>query len=486
MEHARLRPLLVWITAAATSISLVSFSLLTLFRRLSQTEKILLTGISMLGRFTCVFAICCCVIASPGFGEDLNWPQWRGPNGTGKTSAVDVVTHWGPEQNVKWRFDLPEAGNSTPVVWGDYVFLAQPLSESNERALICVDRRAGREQWRRSVVYDQQEATHRTNPYCSASPATDGQRVVAWFGSAGLVCWDLDGNELWRRDLGRQEHMWGYGSSPILFDGLCILNFGPGNREFLIAVDASTGETRWQVDSMDDQSERELSGPQNDGNAKDFTSNKERSERLRGSWNTPITVRVNGHAELIVALPRRVSALDPYTGERLWTCGDGAPLAYASLMEENGVVVALGGYRGASFAVRAGGRGDVTATHRLWHKPEDIGWLGTGVIHESTVYICDTGGVIYCIDVEMGDLLWKSRSDGGGTWSSITQTADGTMYLLTKSGTTTVFRPDREALKRVATNELNEASNASVIVAGSDVLVRTDQALWCFANPEQN
>ena len=152
----------------------------------------------------------------------------------------------------------------------------------------------------------------------------------------------------------------------------------------------------------------------------------------------------------------------------------------------NGVVVALGGYRGASFAVRAGGRGDVTATHRLWHKPEDIGWLGTGVIYDGTVYICDTGGVIYCIDAQTGDILWKRRSDGGGTWSSITQTADGTMYLLTKSGTTTVFRPDREALKRVATNELNEASNASVVVAGNNVLVRTDQALWCFETPEQN
>ena len=368
-------------------------------------------------------------------------------------------------------------------MWGNRIFVTQPLSESKERALLCVDRNTGQEQWRRSVVYEQQEASHRTNPYCSASPATDGKHVVAWFGSAGLVCWDLDGNEQWRRDLGRQEHMWGYGSSPILYDGLCILNFGPGNREFLIAVDVSTGETRWQVDSLDDQAERELSGPENDGNANDFTSDKERSERLRGSWNTPILAQVNGRTELIFALPRRVIALDPSTGERLWTCGDGAPLAYASLMEEDGIVIALGGYRGASFAVRAGGRGDVTAT-RLWHKPKDIGWLGTGVVHEGSVYICDTGGVIYCIDVETGEVRWKSRSGGGGTWSSITQTADGTMYLLTKSGATTVFRPDRQALKRVAENQLGETSNASVVVAGNDVLVRTDRALWCFAKPE--
>lgn len=435
-----------------------------------------------MGRF---FAICCVVVALPCFANDRDWPQWRGPKGSGKTAAANAVTQWGPDQNVKWRIDLPEPGNSTPIVWGDQVFLTQPFSESNERGLMCLDRQTGKERWRRGVSYTEAESTHKTNPYCSASPVTDGQRVIAWFGSAGLVCWDLEGNELWRRDLGRQEHMWGYGSSPILHDDLCILNFGPGNREFLIAVDKATGETRWTVDALDDAKERSLSGPENDGNANDFTSDKQRSERLRGSWNTPIIVEVDGHSELVVALPRRVSAFAPSTGEPLWTCGDGAPLAYASLMEHDGVVVALGGYRGASFAVRAGGRGDVTRTHRLWHKSEDIGWLGTGVADDDAVYVCDMGGVIHCIDVPTGEILWKSRGEGGGTWSTVTQSGSGEMYLLTKSGTTTVFLPDREKLKPVAENQLNEPSNASVVVAGTEVLVRTDLALWCFTKQYQ-
>jgi outer membrane protein assembly factor BamB len=440
----------------------------------------------MLSRISVIVTIGCLVTASPGWGDDLNWPQWRGPNGSGKSTATDLITQWGPDQNVAWRIDLPEAGNSTPAVWGDSVLLTQPLSDSKSRALICLDRKTGQERWRRGVVYEEDEASHKTNPYCSASPVTDGQRVIGWFGSAGLVCWDLEGNELWRRDLGRLEHMWGYGSSPILHNGLCILNFGPGNREFLIAVDTVTGETRWQVDALDDAAERQLSGPENDGNANDFGSDKQRSERLRGSWNTPIIVRAEGRDELIVALPRRISALDPSTGEMLWTCGGGAPLAYASLMESDGIIVALGGYRGASFAVRAGGSGDVTETHRIWHKPKDIGWLGTGVVDNGTIYVCDMGGVIHCIDVETGNVLWKDRSGGGGTWSSITQTADGLMYLLTKSGTTTVFRPDREGFKLVAENQLDEATNASVVVAGKQVLIRTDKALWSFAASESN
>ncbi len=255
-------------------------------------------------RITVAVALCCLSL-SPILGDDPNWPQWRGSNGTGKTDAAGIVTQWGPNQNVKWRLELPEPGNSTPIVWEDQIFLTQPLSESNGRSLICVDRKMGNEQWRRSVVYAEKESTHKTNPYCSASPVTDGERVIAWFGSAGMVCWDMDGNELWRRDLGRQEHMWGYGSSPILHDDLCILNFGPGNQEFLIAFDKTTGETRWKVDSLNNDSELALSGAENDGNANDFSSNKQRSERLRGSWNTPIIVKVDGHSELIVALPRR-------------------------------------------------------------------------------------------------------------------------------------------------------------------------------------
>ena len=359
--------------------------------------------------------------------------------------------------------------------------MSQPLSETKERALLCLDRNSGKELWRRGVVYGENEPTHKTNPFCSASPVTDGECVIAWLGSAGLVCWDFSGNELWRRDLGRQRHMWGYGSSPILYGDLCIINFGPGEREFLVAVNKKTGETAWQVDTLPDADERALSGPENDGNANEFQSDKERANRLRGSWNTPIIVRVSDHDELIVALPRRLAAFDPMTGKQRWVCGGGAPLAYASVVEHDGVIVVLGGYNGASMAVRTGGSGDVTKTHRLWHKPRDNGWLGTGVAEEGAVYVCDMGGVLHCIEVLTGDVLWKSRVEGGGTWSSITQTSEGMMHLLTKTGATTVFRPNQEKLDEVSVNELNETSNASVVVAGGEVLVRTDKALWCFA-----
>jgi outer membrane protein assembly factor BamB len=170
----------------------------------------------------------------------------------------------------------------------------------------------------------------------------------------------------------------------------------------------------------------------------------------------------------------------------LWTCGGSGPLAYASPMESEGVIVALGGYIGASLAVRTGGQGDVTDTHRIWHKPKDGSWLGTGVVEDGAVYICDMNGVVHCLDVATGEKLWKERCEGGGTWSSITQTADGLMYLLTKSGLTTVFRASREGFEKVSENDLKETTNASVVIAGNDILIRTDKALWSLAEPSVN
>ncbi len=424
--------------------------------------------------------LCSCYQA---MADDQNWPQWRGSQGSGNSTGAGPLIKWGPGENVKWRTELPEPGNSTPVVWDDRVFITQPQTELQQRSLFCLNRQTGREIWRRGITYELPEASHKTNPYCSASPATDGERVVAWFGSAGLCCWDFEGNELWRRDFGPQEHMWGYGSSPILHEDLCILMFGPGTHEFLLAVDKTTGETRWRVDALSDAAERALSGAENDGNANDFRSDKQRSERLRGAWSTPIVLEVNGQFELVATLPRRVSGFDPATGKLLWTCGGGAPLAYASPIASDGVVVALGGYGGASLAVRAGGRGDVTTTHRLWHKPSDSGWLGTGVAAKGLLYACNMGGVLSCFDLQTGQELWKDRIGGGSTWASITRTADERMYLLTKAGTTTVFKDDASAFQQIAENRLDETSNSSVVIAGSEIFIRTDQALWCFSRP---
>src|SRR5436853_881088 len=158
-------------------------------------------------------------------GNAGNWPGWRGPLGTGICEEKNLPVHWNATNNIKWRVPLPEPGNSTPIVWGEFIFVTQPIGQ--QRMVLCFNRAAGKLLWQSGVTSRQQEPTHSSNPYCSASPVTDGERVIASFASDGLYCYDFAGHEMWRRtDLGRQIHIWGNGSSPVIHGKLCFLNFG--------------------------------------------------------------------------------------------------------------------------------------------------------------------------------------------------------------------------------------------------------------------
>jgi outer membrane protein assembly factor BamB len=163
-----------------------------------------------------------------------NWPAWRGPLGTGVCEEKNLPVQWNATNNVKWRVRLPERGNSTPVVWGERVFVTQPVGE--RRTLMCFNRTDGKLLWQSGVATQDKEPTHGTNPYCSASPVTDGERVIVSFASDGLYCYDFAGKEVWRRtDLGQQIHIWGNGSSPVIYGDLCFLDFGPGETTYLLA-----------------------------------------------------------------------------------------------------------------------------------------------------------------------------------------------------------------------------------------------------------
>ena len=166
-----------------------------------------------------------------------HWPEWRGPHGDGRCDEKHLPLHWSTNENIRWRVALPDRGNSTPVVWGSRIFVTQAISKEKRRTVMCLDRTSGKSLWQQGPVCETQEPSHDTNPNCSSSPVTDGQRVVSWFGSAGLYCHNLDGKELWHRDLGPQRHIWGSGSSPVIHGDRVYLNFGPGDPSFLIALD---------------------------------------------------------------------------------------------------------------------------------------------------------------------------------------------------------------------------------------------------------
>lgn len=398
-------------------------------------------------------------VAAPAWGAD--WPAWRGPSGDGHCAEKNLPLRWSTQENVRWKVPLPDAGNSTPAIWGERVFLTQATDKGTRRSLLCLARGDGRLLWKREVSYPDKESTHGDNPYCSASPATDGERVVVSHGSAGLFCYDLDGQELWKKDLGKLEHIWGNASSPILHGKLAILWCGPGARQFLLAVDKKSGETVWE--------HQEPGGKFGD-----------QSSDWLGSWSTPIIAKVNGRDELLLGVPHKLKAFDPATGKELWSCTGLGPLVYTSPVYADGIVIAMSGYGGAAMAVRAGGDGDVTQSRRLWHhtksNPQRI---GSPIIVGPHLYIVNESGKAQCFDLSTGKESAAKDRLAGKSWSSMVA-ADGHLYVTTMDGDTFVLSADPK-MEVLARNPLGEKILSSIAVSNGDLFIRTYKHLWCIA-----
>ncbi|MBA4147017.1 MAG: PQQ-binding-like beta-propeller repeat protein [Verrucomicrobia bacterium] len=405
-----------------------------------------------------------------------NWPGWRGPTGYGITTETNLPTKWSDTENVRWKVKLPNRGNSTPIVWGKKVFVSQPIEDENRRTLICFDRATGKQLWQSGTVFQETETSHRTNPVCSPSPTTDGKRVIAWFGSAGVFCYDMDGKQLWHRDLGKQSHEWGYAASPVIYGDLCILNFGPGERSFLVALDKKTGKTVWQVDLPQVQPKERTDGFAGD------------SKGIIGSWSTPIIVKTNGRDELVLSLAEWLKGFDPKTGKELWRVGGLNPLLYTSPIYGDGIVVAMGGFHGTTIAAKPGGTGDVTDTHRLWQKSRTKNRLSSGVIHNGYLYVPNTPGIAECIELATGKTIWDERLPGIGAktefWSSMVLAGDK-IYIVNQSGDCVILRasPNYEILGVNAIG--SELTNGSLAVSDGDLFIRTHEHLWCISETKR-
>jgi outer membrane protein assembly factor BamB len=403
-----------------------------------------------------------------------NWPAWRGPDGQGHTAETSLPLTWGPKENVRWRVALPNSGNSTPVVWGDKVFVTQATDKTmwppknnagpataETRSLLCLKRSDGSQLWQAKVTYKEPESTHGTNPFCSASPATDGERVYVSHGSAGLYCYDFAGQEVWKFDAGKQEHIWGNASSPVLYRDLCILWAGPGENQMLLGIDKKTGKERWR--------HAEPGGASGSGGNKTW----------KGSWATPVVARVGDRDELLLGVPGKLKAFDPQTGKELWWCDGLGPLVYTSpLVGKDGTVVAMSGFGGPALAVKAGGTGDMTAK-RLWHQPKSPQRIGTGAIVGDHLYILNDTGVAHCIEVATGKEVWNEKL--GSTWGSVLAAGDR-LYVPAKNSTTYVFKAAPE-FEQLARNQLQgEQMYASLAASDGDLFIRTYNALWCISD----
>jgi outer membrane protein assembly factor BamB len=408
-----------------------------------------------------------CLLACAGLATADDWPAFRGPTGLGTSTETKVPTAWSATKNVKWKAALPQTGNGSPIVSNGRVFVAGVEDGArNKRALWCFDRKDGKLLWTRVAEFAKNDPTHNTNEGGGATPAADGKRVVVWQSSAGLVCYDFEGKELWKRELGEFRHMWGFGNAPVLHGGKVFLNSGPGAKVFTTALDLESGKTVWTTEEP-----QEGDGQNN------------AAKKPMGSWATPLVVKSGALEVVVVVMPTRVVAYNPADGKIVWWCmgvrhGKG-DLAYSSPALAGDLLVVYGGYNGPGMAIRLGGRGDVTASHRVWRNEGNPQSIGSGVVIDGALYIPhDDNKGIYCVDPRSGKVLWQDPADRSYWGSAVT--AAGRIYVTARNGSTAVFKASPQKFELLSRNELGEGSNSTPAISDGEIFIRTYRTLWCI------
>ena len=390
--------------------------------------------------------------ATPLRGE-VNWPAWGGPKGTSHTDETGLPLSWSAD-NVLWKATLKGAGQSTPVIWANQVFLTTALDKGRQRVVFAIDRRDGKLLWEQIAWTGEPEPSHAMNGWASSTCATNGKVVVAFFGRGGLHGYSLDGKPLWSRDLGVFEGPWGTAASPIFYGDTVIQNCDSESKDAaLLAVDYRTGETVWSTPRAS----------------------------IRG-WSTPIVIRTPGREELILNSHAGVRSYDPSTGRELWWCqgfnGRGEPVpAYG-----HGLLYCVNGLAGDIYAVRPGGEGDVTARDRVWHTPRRAGRdLPSPVVIDNYLLVLSMAGILTCYDCPSGQELWKERI--GEKFSSSPLVAEGRAYLQNDAGETTVVVPG-EKLNVVAQSKLDSESDelfrAALVPSRGQLFIRSTKRLYCI------
>jgi len=396
------------------------------------------------------------------------WMQFRGPGGSGVSEGRGVPVRWTATENVLWKTDLPGAGTSSPIVVGGRVYLtcfsgygvpgeADAAVTRMRRSLLCVDINDGKVLWTRDlkVAQPEQPKTREDHGYASSTPVSDGEGLYVFCGRSGVFAFDLTGSPRWHAEVGSGLSGWGSAASPIVFNDLLIVNASV-ESESLVALDRKTGKRVWQAGG------------------------------IKEAWNTPLRVSLaGGKCELLLAVPRKVLAFDPATGQPLWTCEtDITWYMVPSMVAHEGVVYCIGGRSGkaAALAVRAGGRGDVTATHRLW-RVEKFSNVSSPVVHDGHLYFAhEQQGTATCLDARTGNLVYEQplQPRSGQVYASPVL-ADGKLYYVSRRGGTYVL-PARPAFEVLAHNLLGDRStfNASPAVSGGLLLLRSDKFLYCL------
>ncbi len=407
------------------------------------------------------------VVAIALLASGADWPQFRGPDGNGIGSGAAPVT-WSATENVAWKTALPGFGASSPIVVGQRVLLTgysgygqdqdEPGNMQNlKHHTFCLNLADGKVLWDRAEKAKQPEKEYRgflaLHGYASGTPVTDGKTVYAFFGASGVYAYTVEGKPLWSANVGSTVHEWGSATSPVLFRNLVVVNASVESQS-LVALDKKTGKVAWKLGNIDQ------------------------------SWSTPLLVDLpGGKQELVLSIKNKVLGIDPATGKGLWVC-DGVPdYICPSLVAHQGVVYVTAGRKPMSLAVRAGGRGDVTKSHKLWEIKE-TSKVATPLYHEGHLYWLDNKATAYCIKADSGAVAYKERLDVSGKGDKVYASpvlADGKLYMVTRQDGVVVLAAS-PTFQKLAHNRLGDESifNATPAIVDGRLLIRSDRFLYCI------
>lgn len=444
-----------------------------LSRRFALT---LIVGISLVGAGLSFLA---------GKASAGNWPQWRGPDGSGISNEKNLPSEWAPDKNIKWKTAIDGRSHSSPIVWGNRVFLttavegaevpgakaAKHLFDNKDFVhpdaiganrkhtfkVLCLDRDTGKILWQATAwegtPYDDR---HRKSSYAASTPATDGKLVYAYFGTEGMYAYDFKGKLAWKAQVGNIATLGlGTATSPILYENLVILQCDEDNgvASFIVALDKKTGKEVWRV-----------------------------PRKIQVSWSTPMLVRTSSRAELITAGTEAIIAYDPATGKELWRHKGLESNSIPSPVANNEMAYLSAGYPAKiAFAVRLGQNGDLTGTPNvLWKYEKGTAYVPSPILYGDYLYLTTDRGILTCIDAKTGQVKYEGgRVPIPATFTASPVAYEGKILMTSEDGDTFMVKagPKHEIL---GTNSVGEPVYASPAIADGRIFIRGEKNLYCI------
>jgi outer membrane protein assembly factor BamB len=438
----------------------------------------------------CLIALSLLAPSSSGFTFNIsNWSQWRGPEGTGLSNETGLPIEWGAGKNIKWSAAIPGQGHSSPIVWGNKVFLTTDIegetvagakavehklggkvfvhpdsvgaNRKHTFKLLCFDRGTGKALWEQTAyqgtVYDDR---HRKGSYAAPTPATDGDRVYAWFGGEGdgLYCYDSDGKLIWKTAVGKIANIgMGPGSSPVIFENVVILQCDEdeGKSSFIVALDKKTGKEVWKA-----------------------------SRKVQASWSTPLIVKTSQRVELITSGNEWVISYDPKTGKELWQAKGHGSNAIPTPLAGHGMVFVYAGFPAKkTMAIKLGGTGDISdSSNIIWQYEKGTAYVPSSILYGDYIYLMTDRGILTCLDAKTGKTVYEGgRIPVPASFTASPVAFDGKILLTSEDGDTYVIKagPKYEVL---ATNSVGEPVYASPAISDGMIFIRGEKNLYCIGS----